>query len=253
MISRLIELNREGGVSEVLRGIRDFTYLSPASRLFTLIYREKSLELGEIKIQFEIANTESLRRAIGHGEIPTLKKYASEIQSSDVVWDVGANQGTYSIIAALKGAEVHAFEPGSDMVSLAERNAKLNNVDDKITFHNVALGETNETMILRAAERPGVRWIAEEGDGEKVTVVRGEDVDAPSPDVIKIDVEGAEQQVLEGLGDKLDGCRSCFIEVHSQSSKEESPIQAKLQDAGYSTVWIQDDMIHAELDSPTDA
>lgn len=68
----------------------------------------------------------------------------------------------------------------------------------------------------------------------------------PTPNVIKIDVEGAEYQVLQGLSETLDrdNCRSVFVEVHRtklpafDSSTEK--IERFLSDRGFNIHQLRD-------------
>lgn len=86
-----------------------------------------------------------------------------------------------------------------------------------ITVYPFALGAENKSGILKQAHRSGVRQIADYGDGEPIEIKRGDDISIPGPDILKIDVEGAEVDVLRGLESLLDSSRVCYVEIHDDN------------------------------------
>lgn len=216
MFREVYQLMSEGGFTELLRGIRDYSYYSSFALLFVLIYSSRTLVVDSVSVSFTISNTESLRRALGHGETDVITDFLSEVSANSVVWDVGANQGTYSLFAAECGGEVHAFEPGTSAADILERNLRLNQVSS-VTVHRFALGAENKAGVLQHGHRSGVRQVANDGDGDPIEIRRGDDVPVTAPEVLKIDVEGAEVDVLRGLGAVLDSCRVCYVEIHDNN------------------------------------
>jgi len=61
------------------------------------------------------------------------KAIMDNIKEGDVVVDVGAGTGIFSLLAAKLGARVYAIEP-TEIIEVAKQNAKRNGVEDKITF-----------------------------------------------------------------------------------------------------------------------
>jgi FkbM family methyltransferase len=144
-----------------------------------------------------------------------------------IVFDVGANCGAASVHFARHhpAATVHAFEPGREARSYLERNvAALPNVrvhpfglysidrqarlyagdDDpgkaSVIRRDVNLDE-NEPVELRA----GGAWAA----GQAIDCV----------DILKVDVEGCEVEVLEGLADLLPRVKVLFVEYDSRHAR----------------------------------
>ena len=131
-------------------------------------------------------------------------------RDGDVVLDVGANIGHLTLLAAREvgtSGRVVAIEPGQRTFSLLERNAKRN-FPDRITVMRAACGEEDGTTTLFVSDYSG-EFSSLRPDG----VIGGshqETVPVRSlhslcselelvPDVVKIDVEGAEWSVLKGL------------------------------------------------------
>ena len=147
------------------------------------------------------------------------------LRSSRCFADVGALVGYYACLAAklCPRARVHAFEMDSDNVALLLRNVELNALD------NVAVVEAavaDRLGTLRYAARSGgggIFKLASFGTGidpAKLRDVKTVSLDehfagGPGPDLVKIDVEGAEMLVLRGMERLLTEVRPrIFVEVH---------------------------------------
>jgi FkbM family methyltransferase len=121
--------------------------------------------------------------------------------------DIGANIGYYSLLAASKGAVVHAFEPHGRNVWLLNKNAQDNGFDVNIV--PCALADCERLMIYAPLSGNG-QISALSGDvpfeGQEVirTVTLDRALDGIRPDIVKIDVEGAEGLVLKGAQKTLD-------------------------------------------------
>lgn len=124
------------------------------------------------------------------------------LRADDLFVDVGANVGSYTILAsAVCGAHSIAFEPGEPALAGLRGNVAANKVTDLVDVRIQAVGGTpgprrfstgqGSTNQLVDADYPGA--------GEIVPCTSLDSVLAGmSPMLIKIDVEGAEAEVLEG-------------------------------------------------------
>jgi FkbM family methyltransferase len=151
-------------------------------------------------------------------EYSTLKLFSTILKQGDVIIDVGANSGLYSIFySKLVGDEgkVHAFEPDSVTFSLLNENLKLNNCNNVVT-HNFALSnkESRIEMIsfihddLKLQSGDSFKYIKEvavdkiNAGNNAMNAFKLDDLEefnsASRIDFIKIDVEGAELLVLQG-------------------------------------------------------
>lgn len=124
------------------------------------------------------------------------------LRPGDLMVDVGANIGSYSLLAAATGAHCIAFEPVLSTLRAFEDNIRLNNLMDRIDARRVALGAEPGTVAF-TADQDTTNHVVSEGDAAFPTM----DVDVRTldqslgdgrPTLIKIDVEGYEAQVLEG-------------------------------------------------------
>jgi FkbM family methyltransferase len=127
------------------------------------------------------------------------------------VLDIGANVGWYSCVASAasrRQAKVMAFEPFPGSFLLLARNAALNFFHG-IHARQIALGATNASGgLFLNEENVGDHRIASVGDRTSIdiTVARLDSVLEHThfvPDLLKIDVQGAELQVFEGGAETL--------------------------------------------------
>jgi FkbM family methyltransferase len=134
------------------------------------------------------------------------------VRPGDVVLDIGANIGLVTfVLADLVGprGQVHAYEPNPRLCDLIERSRQRNGADN-VTLHRVAVGAREGHAVLNVPAGHAAAAFLAEGQtdsGESVDVpVRplgehgtdSELLGQPRVRLIKIDVEGYEEDVLEG-------------------------------------------------------
>ncbi|WP_251328609.1 FkbM family methyltransferase [Haloplanus pelagicus] len=175
------------------------------------------------------------------GEKEVLREFLSSINSDDVVLDVGANVGVFSCFAlsAIEDGHVVAVEPHKPTAVRLRTNLAQNASENIWTVFNQAFGDEDAMQHFRVKNDmsgfPSNR-VDTEGD-YKVQVHRPETLITegrlPQPDVIKIDVEGAEQRVLDGFGPYLSEVREAFIELHPTAGVEPDSIESRLHHHGF--------------------
>lgn len=124
------------------------------------------------------------------------------LRESDVVWDVGANVGIYSVLMARRVAHVVAFEPVAATVDRLQRNLDLNAAHN-VTVVNVALSDVpgEATMATTPGGAGGNHLIRGGDQGDvSVRVTTGDEYASShgAPDVIKVDIEGFEPDFVRG-------------------------------------------------------
>ncbi len=124
------------------------------------------------------------------------------LHSGELFIDVGANIGSYSILAATKGARVIAIEPVPSTFKVLKQNVLLNELDDQIEVMNIGLGSKEENLKF-STEQGTTNHVLNKEENTKQSVkilVRSLDdvLDGRIPKIIKIDVEGFETKVIEG-------------------------------------------------------
>lgn len=165
--------------------------------------------------------TEHLRSG-GH-QRSDLAVVLSLIRPGDTVVDVGAHIGTFAVpMARAVGSEgkVIAFEPNPVVLPLLERNLARSGLAARVEIAPVALGGSEATLHLELADEAntGSAKLGVHGD-VTVPVVRLDRYWTDSVALMKIDVEGAESEVLAGATGLVNQCRPVVIfEVHRDSS-----------------------------------
>lgn len=132
------------------------------------------------------------------------------IREGGIVWDIGANVGFYTtLFADLVGANgrVFAFEPSPGAAAKIEENAKEYPM---VTVINKALSDapSEAHFDVSSGEDSVTNHLVGESDGSNTVPVVVTTGDAMSkelgvPEVIKIDVEGFEYEVLQGMKELL--------------------------------------------------
>lgn len=147
----------------------------------------------------------------GHNESPVQRAFCDHAGWGDTVYDIGANVGFFSCLAArLVGSDgaVHAFEAVPACAEALRRNIDRNRFA-QVTVHAVAVGDRDGPVEVLQGRHPGGATISERDrprDLQRTVtvpcVVIDDLVDAGDltpPDFVKIDVEGAEPEVLRGM------------------------------------------------------
>lgn len=137
-------------------------------------------------------------------EIDLLRNF---INANSVVYDIGGNIGYHTVAFASMAKEVHSWEPNDRNYLLLEKNTQeLNNVK---LYHCAVSNVVGEAFISDYdTTKPGNYgecMMAEAGQPCKT--VRIDDLDLPLPDVIKIDVEGHELKVFQGMQNTISKSR----------------------------------------------
>jgi FkbM family methyltransferase len=176
---------------------------------------------------FEVENSLFWAGLEGGWERTSIGLWKRLVSNSQVVFDVGANTGVYSLIAKCLNpdAKVIALEPISRVFSRLEGNVQLNgydieclelaasNFDGSATVYDTPTEHVYSVTVnknLNAPETPVIPTEIRTARLDAIIADRG----VKQLDLIKIDVETHEPEVLEGLGDHLVRFRpSMLIEV----------------------------------------
>lgn len=130
--------------------------------------------------------------------------------------DIGANVGNHTLFAALhlKAGRVIPFEPNPPAYELLIQNILVNRLRDVVSMEFIGYGASDAArggfgMKKRDRNLGAAKML--EGEGE-LEVLRGDAaLEGITPDVIKIDVEGMEIKVLEGLSGIFKRCRPVLL------------------------------------------
>ncbi len=134
------------------------------------------------------------------------------LERGDTFVDVGANLGWFAVMAAYcvgRDGAVFAIEPEPRNFDLLRHNLELNHLEQVVALRAAAGASEGAALLHRSADNLGDhRLYASPGVGDPIEVEQIrldrilESVDRPL-DLVKIDCQGAEPAVLEGLGQRL--------------------------------------------------
>lgn len=186
-----------------------------------------------------------------------------EIKVGDHVAEVGASIGLYALaFAGRVGAAGHvtAFEPDPESASALEANVGVNGWHDRITVIKAAVGQSSGQVRFAAARGLESRIETRPGERDGVITVPMVTLDDALAgrriDLIKIDVEGFEQQVLLGaktiLTDERWRPRAIVVEVHPFAWTETGTTSASFLDLLDEMGFRVEDMEGAPVSSITD-
>ena len=168
----------------------------------------------------------------------------------DRVADLGANVGVFSVLAASRGARVTAVEPSAETFAWLERNAAPFGVECRRAAVVGRAPESGEVDLARDARGDtanhlaGLRPDDADAQGERVPAVAFSELLAEGYDLVKLDVEGAEFELLAGTPlAALSGLRRLVVEVH-RAAGEPAALGERLAAAGL-TVAVRDAPVDA--------
>lgn len=224
--------------------------------------RNRGIERGLVLDgEREVATTDFIERRLS-----ALKQ---RTKGDVVVFDVGANIGYYALLEArVLGSEgaVYAFEPHPENVALLERNVEANGYENVEVIHG-AVGRSEGSAELS---------VTKGGNTHRLSHVRGQlevggtiTVDAYTVDgfleslsldredalVVRIDVEGAEYDVFQGMSSLLESDRRALIgvELHHRALGEErfDAILDALRSNGFELEYVNASGEEVPADFPT--
>jgi FkbM family methyltransferase len=152
--------------------------------------------------------------AYGHNlEAPDLNVFCRLAEPKSVIVDVGANFGLYSICAGARTpkGKIFAFEPIPEQLTLLQTNITDNHLEGIVLPRGKAVAEVAGVRKFFISESASFSGFAETGRSETsrsldvdcITLDTYDELSGLAVDLLKIDVEGAELEVLLGAKDLI--------------------------------------------------
>jgi FkbM family methyltransferase len=205
-----------------------------------------------------------LRKHRGKDFEPEVRSFLKR-QRGEVFIDIGANVGLYSLIASRRFRRVYAFEPNPKTRPVLEET--IRKLDRRnVTVYPVALSNFKGETMLYLGPHEGFSGSADtilpvfqyapnatpEGgldhtfigkEAVKVQVSTYDSIIKEKVDLVKVDVEGAEFLVLEGMKESMAAgrVRALIIELHSRKNRE---LLERIL-SSYDQSWLDEDHLLA--------
>ena len=152
------------------------------------------------------------------------------VQRGDVIWDIGANIGVYSLYAALRtDITVLAFEPSAQTFAVLVKNIEINKLGERVHAYCIALDKTTRPGSFHLSHTaPGharhafgvpenLHGVFQPEFSHSMLAFSVDDFcrifKVRKPDHIKLDVDGNEADILKGSKETLKGVRSVLVEM----------------------------------------
>lgn len=229
LLSKAVTIARQDGIRVLVDKISQYIHNHIKNTIREIRYRVcqlsgyKTLKIDPVEAVFYV-NDRADCRAISYFkryEMDMIRDMVDEISDHEIIWDIGANFGLYTcILQKNPHVEVIAFEPLPENQRRLQNNLDLNklhcdikgfalsNIDEKVDF-----GFDTESDRSYG----GAKIITGHGDDViSVEARKGDSLNLPQPTIVKIDVEGAESDVIEGMEETLTHpkCRLLYCEIH---------------------------------------
>lgn len=210
------------------------------------------IDIGKTNIRFAHASRVSEKRArLFTSKEPTTLIWIDGFQSTDVLTDVGANVGSYSVWAAKRrGCRVISCEPESLNYAELNKNIHINGVQHLVRAFCVGISDTPDITDLYLSrfvpsfshhDVGEARW---EGPVTNLATSAGErhrqgiiavrldwllpQLPSMKYDHLKIDVDGLEHKVIKGAEKILDRYKTILLECDFTISHTEDMVQYML-------------------------
>lgn len=231
-----------------------------ASRLRAATNKVLAAYFGE-EISFELMNEEVVFDSPNFEEFMVIRSFKSDKQilkdicgsldEDEVFYDIGANIGLYTCsIGSVTGCDVYSFEPHPKNAQKLRHNADMNEVSCEMVEKVISDVDGTERINIG-------KDVSGEGQVNLTVTEKGREVESsrldslidekeiPSPDVVKIDVEGAEIKVVRGMEELPESKmpERIYCEIHSTVRRYDATpedVEEELQDLGYEVETLEE-------------
>ncbi|MXV60955.1 FkbM family methyltransferase [Natronorubrum sp. JWXQ-INN-674] len=222
-IRRFVEIQHNHGTISALNSTK--SYLK--NKYWNVKGGTQTLTIGNLSAEFDATTDRGgdKIRWMCNAEERFLKDISNELKDDDVFFDIGANLGVFSCFASQVVSRGHivAFEPYPPNYRQLNRNLSYNAPSSSYDVFDIALSNSQGSIEFSSPSNDTGNQtanISPTGDSIEVQEIPGDqlvtDRSVPSPTVVKIDVEGSEPLVIDGLEESLNhsSCRILYCEIH---------------------------------------
>lgn len=217
--------------------------------LESIFGRAMTVKVRAETVTFAVDGVDEWWAVNAYPEREVVERVVDAIDSDDVVWDVGAHIGLFTCPVAkhLEDGSVVSFEPEPSNVETLRENVDANDLDN-VSPQPVALGDVTGTASLGVSEDGSMHRLGETSASEP-TVQRTVEVRTTTgdefadqrdevPNVVKIDVEGHELSVLDGMTEvlSLPDCYLAVCEIHKTYGVRADEVHSRMDAHGFSPV-----------------
>lgn len=193
--------------------------------------------MGDGTVRYSAGGVSALFHRSAHlpNDLPertVVEDLLENLRPDDVFYDLGANRGIYTCLGgkALPRGRIVAFEPDPHVASDLRANVTLNELQSVVDVYQVAVADESDRaeFVISPNSTDSSLAVSETCNEETRIEVDTAALDSfreqnelRVPDVLKIDVEGAERLALRGMSSLLEGStpRLIYCEVHTDATE----------------------------------
>ncbi len=197
---------------------------------------------------------------LGSYEYDKQKALQRALRAGDVVYDIGANVGFYSLLASVlvgESGQVYSFEPFPGNLRELKKHLEMNRITN-CTVIEAAVSSTDGEATFDPSEDRSTGHLAEAGSlrVRTLTLNRWAQSDGiRPPNLLKIDIEGAEYECLRGASEVIQKFQPVVFlathgrEVHLACSELLKKWNYQLVPLGAQSVELADELIATPAES----
>lgn len=237
VINRSVEIVKEQGLRGYGKAIKRYLWWHPVAPYFLFdearwyanrLLRSrhqivKDIQGHKMMIDMSLGGIHKSLYLHGHRELLSSSIFSKIIPKGARVVDVGANIGYYVLIEARKAQKIYAFEPEPRNAELLRKNLSLNSYQDRVEVYQCAVSDRMGSALLYISDLPNQHRLLNKFDTQRdkdievETITLDEFLKDKEVDVVRMDLEGAEWLVIQGMKDVLRRTNKpliLFLEVH---------------------------------------
>ena len=240
LIKRSIQIFRKDGLKGYFIAIKKYYEAYPPLRkifyywLYSKLHKNKLIirEVQGSKMHLNLDDFGLSKQLFLNGirEPECTRIMKEQLKPGMTIAEVGANIGYYALMEASiignKG-KIYAIEPFPPNYELLKKNIEINSYDKIVDLHNIAISNQPGKTKLFVKDKHNLCNMLDTDVGEGFVEVETKTLDdfitgKKLPDMIRMDIEGYEYYVLDGMKKTLKDCDQCkmFIEVHPFQMQE---------------------------------
>ena len=215
VISKMTRLRRPSAIAELARLVNEVPIrnaLFPIRKFLSkVVYSNRPIRISEGR-QTLLVNPADIAAILAYSfdvfEASELEAVRSLLKPGSTLFDIGANIGYYTLKLAPfcgESGHVYSFEPDPTNFAILSANVRRNGLNNVSLFNFALSNRDGESALYRTMDNAGDYSLAPRvGTARNSVVVCSRKLDSIAdlihrrPDVIKIDVQGYEEAVLEG-------------------------------------------------------
>lgn len=157
-------------------------------------------------------------------EPETTECFRKYLESAKCFWDIGASVGYFSVLASQRGVKTYTFELDKDFIRVLKKHQKEHNLDIQII--EKPLGRSGQ--VIEYENYNGI------SKGNAISADEFLEKTGNFPDLIKVDIDGAEYDFLVGAESLLTEHNPIIIMELSKSKR--GKLISKMKEYGYKKI-----------------